>query len=319
MNVAVTGSNGLIGSRFCTLLQHDFSIAEINLANGIDILERDILFKRLSSFSPSAIFHFAAKTHVDGCEEDRKTDFEKLTVLGIMRDGNIHFEKIDPAQWVRDASAFSVNVVGTKNLVDYAKESGIMFCYISTDFVFDGEKEYYSEDDLSSPINWYGQTKWWGEQVVSSFLPHFLIVRTAYPYGISTSFKKDFVARIIELLSREEDMSLVSDHYMTPTCIDDIVYGLQFLLKKQKEGIFHLVGDSFLSPFEAGMLIADIFQLDKTHIQRMSRSNFFKGKAKRPFQLRLKHDKLNNLGFDMRTFEEGLEEIKRKMSELDNR
>src|SRR3989344_2606060 len=208
MNIAVTGSNGLLGSRFCTLLQNDFRILEINLANNINILDRELLFKRLSSFSPSAIFHFAAKTHVDGCEKDRKTDFEKLERLGIMRNDSLHFESIESSQWIGDGSTFSVNVAGTKNLVDYAKENGVILVYISTDFVFSGEQEYYNEDDAPSPINWYGQTKLWGEQLVSSILNRFLIVRTAYPYGITTSEKKDFVRRIIELLSREENMSL---------------------------------------------------------------------------------------------------------------
>lgn len=313
MKIAVTGSNGLIGSRFCTLLQNHFNILHINLSDGVNILDRDLLFERLASFSPLAIIHFAAKTHVDRCEEDKKKDVERIKKFGIIHGKNIQVQNIQSNQWEDKLTAFSVNVVGTKNLVDYASSNNVKMIYISTDFVFDGEKQYYTEEDNPSPINWYGQTKLWGEKIVS-LNPQSLIVRIAYPYGKTASPKKDFVAKLIELLSTRDDLTLVSDHYVTPTFIDDIVYGLKFLIAKKESGIYHLVGDSFVSPYEAGLHIAKIFSYDRIHIGKIQRKDFFRGKAKRPFKLRLRNDKLENLGFKTKTFEEGLREIKTQIT-----
>ena len=100
---------------------------------------------------------------------------------------------------------------------------------------------------------------------------------------------------------------------MTPTFIDDFVYAIDSLIKTKQSGIFHTVGNQFISPFDAACLIAEKFKLRKDLIMQTTREEYFKEKAQRPFFLGLKNDKIKKMGIKMKTFEEGLEEIKNQI------
>jgi dTDP-4-dehydrorhamnose reductase len=96
--------------------------------------------------------------------------------------------------------------------------------------------------------------------------------------------------------------------------IDDFVHAIDVLISSDKTGIFHTVGSQTLSPFDAAKMIALNFGLDQSQISSASRADYFAGKAKRPFNLSLKNDKINALGVEMRGFEEGLQEVKRQIT-----
>jgi len=206
------------------------------------------------------------------------------------------------------SSAFAINVVGTKNLADYAHDNHIKIIYISTDFVFDGENQgEYTEDDSPSPINWYGQTKLYGEKVLKG---DHLITRIAYPYGVKSNIKKDVVWTLVDLLTTRDKVALVSDQIVTPTFIDDIAKSLNFLIEKNEKGIINVVGNNFLSPYEIGIAIASEFGLEESKIELTTRAKLYRGRAKRPFKLCLQNDKLRALGFEMTGFFESLSKIK---------
>lgn len=306
MKLAVTGITGLIGSRFNELLKGTHDIFGISASSGVNLLDRDTLFKKLGHFSPDVIVHFAAKTDVDQCESDKAQDSNTLVHAGVLENVYLRIDKINSEQWRRSNSAFAINVAGTKNLVDYAMKHNTKLLYISTDFVFNGKKEFYTEDDSVKAVNWYGQTKLWGEKITERLDKH-LIIRPAYPYGFSPSPKRGFLRKINDLLAQGRKLALVTDHYMTPTFIDDIVQGTDFLLKKNEHGIVHVVGGSYVTPYDVGRMLVQKFRYDKNLISKTSRDEFFHDKAPRPFQLKLKNDKLEHLGFQPKTFSEGLE------------
>lgn len=232
----------------------------------------------------------AAKTDVDGCEKDK--------ILGINGD------------------AWKINVVGTRNVAEACKKSNKKLIYISTDFVFDGEKESeYSEEDKPNPINWYATTKYEGEKIVQNSNLNWIIARLAYPYRANFQ-RKDFVRNLIRFFKNKEPLSMVTDHIMTPTFIDDVAFALDKLLKNNSKGIFHIVGSSFLSPYDAAIKIAEVFAFDKTLVRTTTRKDFFKDRAPRPFRLAIKNDKIQKLGIKMKTFEEGLNKIKDQISNL---
>ena len=168
MKIALTGATGLVGSRFYDLLKSNYEIVPISSSFKIDITDRRKITRFLKDLNPALIVHLAAKTNVDQCEEDKKADTALLKKEKILNEDTINFENIDPDIWKGSVSAFGINVFGTKNLADYAREADIKIIYASTDFVFNGDLPTgYSEDDAPDPINWYGQTKLWGEQVLS--------------------------------------------------------------------------------------------------------------------------------------------------------
>ncbi len=311
MKIAITGSHGLIGSRFTDLVKDKYQIFHVNLSSGIDITDKKALWEELSRENPSLILHFAAKTHVDGCEEDKNSDAGDLKNQGVYVNGEIDLENLKVENWKNKSSAFAVNVVGTKNLADFAKENNIKIIYVSTDFVFDGKKnDPYNETDEPNAINWYGQTKLWGERSVGDFS---LITRLAYPFGYKSSIKKDFIWTMIELLESRDSIKLISDQIITPTFIEDVARGLDFLIEKGQEGIINLVGNDFLSPYQIGLMVATEFSFDKSRIGATKLQEFYSGRAQRPFKVRLKNDKLRSLGFEMTNFASALRKIKQHL------
>lgn len=286
MKILGTGLTGLIGSRIVELLNGTYKFE----FSDTDITDREAIGEKINNSNASVILHLAAKTDVDGCEKDK--------VLGV------------------NGGAWKINVEGTRNVVEACEKSNKKLIYISTDFVFDGEKESaYSEEDKPNPINWYATTKYEGEKLVQNSRITWIIARLAYPYRANFQ-RKDFVRNLIHFLKNKEPLNMVVDHIMTPTFIDDIAFALDKLLKNDSKGIFHIVGSSFVSPYEAAMKVAEIFNFDKTLIKTITRIDFFKHRAPRPFRVAIKNDKIQKQGIKMKTFEEGLREIKDQISNL---
>lgn len=286
MKILGTGLTGLIGSRIVELLDGTY---EFEFSNT-DITDKEAINGKINNSNASAVLHLAAKTDVDGCEKDK--------TLGVTGD------------------AWKVNVEGTRNVVGACEKSNKKLIYISTDFVFDGEKgSEYSEEDKPNPVNWYAVTKYEGEKIVQKSNLNWIIARLAYPYRANFQ-RKDFVRNLIHFFKNKEPLNMVTDHIMTPTFIDDIAFALDKLLKNNSKGIFHIVGSSFVSPYEAAVKIAEAFNFDRTLIKTITRQNFFKDRAPRPFRLAIKNDKIQKQGIKMKTFEEGLIEVRRQMGEL---
>lgn len=281
------GTSGLVGSRVTELLADSYQITPHSSKNGFDITDTESLGALARDLEHSLVIHMAAKTDVDGCEKDKS--------LGESGD------------------AWRINVTGTANVVGACKKSGKKIIYISTDFVFGGEDtptDGYSEEDMPAPINWYARTKYTGEKIVSESGLPYLILRIAYPYRKAYEQKKDFVRAVLGRLSAGQKVQAITDHIMTPTFIDDIAYAIKTLLDDGLSGIFHVVGSEFLTPYDAVVKIAEAFHLDYSLVVKTTRQEFFSGRAPRPFNLTIKNDKIERLGVRMRTFSEGLEEIK---------
>ncbi len=301
MKIILTGASGLIGSRFKDLLQEKHEIIPLSSA---DITIVDTVSHFFSDKNADVVVHLAAKTDVDGCELDRKKD-EEIIQKNIGQQTEVEKMNWGFSDLLGNKSAFAVNFYGTKLVYDAAKERGMRFIYISTDFVFEG-KDKYDEASKPNPINWYGMTKYYGERLIDNLDD--LTVRLSFPYGYKNIVRKDFVWKLIDLLGKQEEVSLIEDETITPTLIDDIVYGLEFLLLKEATGIYNLTGSSFEDPYEIGKKIKNKFSL-QTKINPTTRDKIYAGKAPRPFQSIMKNAKIKNLGFEPKTFDEGLDLI----------
>jgi dTDP-4-dehydrorhamnose reductase len=261
MRIILTGASGLIGSRFEELLFEKHEIIPLSSTNGVDITNKESIENFLQDKDADVVVHLAAKTDVDGCEIDKPEDLSMLDTLDdqVMQ---VKIDEIEQDVWKGKSSAFAINSIGTKNLYDVAQARGWKFVYISTDFVFSGKEDSYTEESETSPVDWYGMTKWFGEKVVVK--ENDLIVRLSFPYGYRSPVKKDVVWKLHDFIEQKEEVSLISDQVITPTFIDDIVYGVEFLLQKNVAGIFHLTGSSSLSPFDIGTKIKNVFGFSTT-------------------------------------------------------
>jgi len=284
--ILATGLSGLVGTRVKELLSDSFAFTDLSLETGVDITNFEQIEESIQNSPANVILHMAAKTDVDSCEDDK--------ILG------------------EDGAAWLVNVVGTENITTSADKYGKRVVYISTDFVFDGTNEKYSEDDEPNPINWYAQTKYEGENIINKSGISSSILRIAYPYRAKFDGKRDFVRNILERLRSNEAVYGIIDHIFTPTFIDDIASALNVFLKRELPGIYHVVGSQSLTTYDAIRKIADIWHF-KARIKKVDRATYFLDRAFRPRKLALKNDKIAKLGIEMRRFDEGLEEVKRQM------
>lgn len=287
MKVLGTGLTGLMGSRVVQLLSLQYEFVNLSRITGVDITNKEQVSRAIEHSDAGIVLHLAAKTNVDACEKDK--------VLGERGDA-----------WV-------VNVEGTKNIAESCLIYNKKLIYISTDFVFDGEKEFYNEDDTPNPINWYAQTKYEGEKIVKGLQIPWIILRIAYPYRASFP-KLDFVRVIKNRLQQKQEVKGITDHIFSPTFIDDIAAVFHGLITENATGIYHTVGSEALTPYDAATKIAHTFGLDTRLITQIKRDVYFSGKARRPFRLALKNDKIKALGYHLKPFSEGLQEVKKQQA-----
>lgn len=279
MKILTTGASGLVGSRILELLKDKYEFD----SSTEDITQKDSIQNRIENSNAQIVLHLAAKAHVDGCEKDKI--------------------------FAEEGEAWKINVEGTRNIVEACSSSNKKLIYISTDFIFDGEKDIYTEEDSPNPINWYGKTKYEGEKIIQDLTENFIIARIAYPYRANFQ-KTDFIRSLIEKFRNGETLTMVADHIMVPTFIDDVAFAIDSLIDKDQKGIFHITGSQPISPFDTAFLIADTFGFDKSKIGKTTRAEYFRNRAQRPFHLNLKNDKINKLGINMKTLKEGLHNLK---------
>ncbi len=284
MKIVGTGLSGLIGSRVVEMLSPYFQFENLSLETGVDITKKGVVDQYIERSDASWIFHFAARTDVDGAEAE-KTLREKSPT------------------WI-------VNVKATEHVVDACKKTGKKLIYISTDFVFDGEKDSYAEEDQPRPLSWYAITKYEGEKQVATLENHGLIIRIANPYRAERFARADFVHKIIERLAHHQKVVAPNDQRFVPTFIDDIAYALKILIEKDAFGLYHVVGNQVFSPFEVAQKIASTFGFASSLVESTTFAEYFAGRAPRPFHAYLKNDKISKLGVVMHSFDEGLALIK---------
>lgn len=215
--VLVTGARGQLGQDLMILLRERGYDAFGFSREELDITDMKKVKETFTSIRPDVVLHTAAYTKVDQAEEE-----------------------ID--------IAFAVNGWGTRNVAVASEEVGSKLVYISTDYVFDGEKgKPYLEYDRTAPLNVYGASKEMGEQMVRDFHSHFFIVRTSWVYG---SYGANFVKTMLRLGKEQPAVRVVNDQVGSPTYTVDLAKALLQLMETEKYGIYHLSNTGQCSWYE---------------------------------------------------------------------
>jgi len=220
MRIVITGSEGQLG----TALQR--ALAQVSLL-PIDLPEHDITnlaatIATISSFRPDLIIHAAAITDVDACEAN-------------------------------PALAYRVNALGTRNVAVAAEQASAAMAYISTDYVFAGDREepYWEFDDVG-PLSVYARSKWAGEQIVRQLVSRHYVVRTAWLYGEGPAGapRRNFVETVLRLARERGALTMVTDEIGSPTYAHDLAEALARLVQQPAYGTYHLVNQGTCSRFE---------------------------------------------------------------------
>lgn len=246
-SLLIIGSSSMVASRFVELFQTecDMYLADRHAEQSshgyyCDITDRTNVEAVISRVEAETVILFSAFTDVDAAEQER---------------GDIN------------GLAWKINVEGTKYVADACKENQKKLVFISTDFVFDGKRGEYTEEDL--PItsaeegSWYGWTKRLGEQFTKELgEDNFIIARVSYPFRARFAPKQDFVRKMIVKMRGNSLYPMFDDQKITPTFIDDFVYALFTLIEHNASGIYNIVGSPALSPYTIAKSINEVFELD---------------------------------------------------------
>ena len=265
MKVLVTGANGMLGKDLCPYLEELGMLVIPTDYDTLDITNPNQTDEIISRIRPDLIIHCAAYTNVDKAEDD----FETATKL---------------------------NVSGAKNVAISAQKINATMVYISTDYVFDGEKtEPYLPTDTPNPINKYGLSKYQGEREVQKNCKKHYIVRTSWLYGIHG---KNFVETMIALADKDE-LNVVDDQKGCPTWTIELIQGILKLLNKSY-GIYHICGSGETTWYNFAKKIFEIEGLN-TNLKPCTTDKFPR-RAKRP-----KYSVMKNEG-TTRNWQEALED-----------
>ena len=283
--VFITGANGLLGQKLVNQLleKEEFNI----LASGrgacrlpgegfeyisLDISDEKEVQKVIAATKPDIIIHGAAMTHVDECELNRE-------------------------------ACYDANVNATAYLIRAAEACQAHFIFVSTDFIFSGEEGPLGESATPAPVNYYGESKLLGEEMVMNSKTKWSIARTVLVFGIAHDMSRsNIVLWVKSSLEAGKTIQVVDDQYRTPTLAEDLAAGCILIAEQEAEGIFNISGPDFLTPYEMANITADYFGLNRDLIKKAD-STTFTQPAKRPLKTGFIIKKAQEqLGFEPKTF-----------------
>jgi dTDP-4-dehydrorhamnose reductase len=293
MKVLIIGANGFLGSNLIQKANlkefSHFSLVGGDISNSvvdpsvpfynIDITKRVDVINKVEKISPDVIILTAAMTDVDNNE-------------------------------VQKEQAIKINTEGAVNVLNACKVTGSKLLFMSTDFIFDGTKGNYTEEDKPNPLSHYGQTKHAAELAIITSDAEYLICRTAVLYGWNPN-KLNFITWMLNKLENNERINIVTDQVNSPTYVPNLAEILLKLIEKNANGIYHTAGDDSLNRYEMALKCAEIFEFDQDLIFPIDHLD---QQAVRPKNAGLNITKLKKfLGSEVHVYnlEEGLREMKR--------
>ena len=285
ISIILTGASGLVGSKFISDFDYKYDFINLDRRDPVtpaDILDYNSIAKLLNSSNAQHVVHLAAFTDV---------------TAAYTQNGD------------KSGPAYQINVLGTQNMVRACEKTNKHLIHISTAYVFDGEKEsLYTEVDQPQPIEWYGQTKYEAEKLVTAANCPWTILRIDTPFRSDNFNKPDQARKILATITSH--LPLFTDHYFGPTYLDDFSRVLDWVIRTNTTGLYHASSGEKWSDYEFGKLIAETKNL-KSEIIKGSLAEYLK-QTSRPYQHNTAMDasKLKSkLDFELTNIEKAISEL----------
>ena len=288
--VLITGANGFLGFYLTRLLlQNQYKVTgtgrgpcrlpfqEQNFQYvTMDFTSKEQVEQVIATSRPDIVVHAGAISKPDECEKNKE-------------------------------NAFQNNVAGTMHLLKASEAIGSKFIFLSTDFVFDGTKGMYEEDDERRAVNYYGDTKILAEDQVMQYPHSWAIARTVLVYGKPIASRDNLLTVVAKALEKGKSLSIFSDQVRTPTYVEDLAQGILQIILKNATGVFHLSGQDVLSPYQMAVRVANYLNLEADLIKSITEKDL-QEPAKRPLKTGFNISRAKKeLDFRPISFEEGLE------------
>lgn len=224
--ILLIGNQGQLGHELANILRaNQVNFLGINQSD-LDLTQSELIAPFIENYQPNLIINCSAYTAVDKAE----TETEK---------------------------AYLVNAIAPQILAQETEKMGANLIHISTDYVFDGTKNIpYLETDQTNPLGIYGQTKLTGEKAIIEHCGNYLILRTAWVYGVYGT--GNFVKTMLRLGQEREQLKVVIDQIGSPTWTKDLamtIYQLIPQLKPEISGIYHYTNSGVCSWYDFAVTI----------------------------------------------------------------
>jgi dTDP-4-dehydrorhamnose reductase len=270
MRVVVLGASGQLGRDLTTAFGSNGDTTIALSHQDLEITSPDSIVRVLGEARPELVVNSAAFANVDGCE-------------------------VDPAR------ALAVNAVGARNIAQAAESLHAKLVYISTDYVFDGNKRTpYVEEDTPAPLNVYGNSKLSGEFFVRSMCSRHFVVRVSAIYGSNPCRSKgglNFVELMLKLGREREEVRVVDDEFISPTPTIDVARQLVLLSRTSEYGLYHATAEGSCSWYQFARAI---FDLSGTKVRlEAARPGEFPAKVSRPKYSVLENQALKQKSFNV--------------------
>ncbi len=286
MRALVLGASGQLGQALYDLLKskgHEVVGTHGSRASAdvrLDVTDYVRLEDLIIRLKPYVVVNCAAVTDVDNCEINR-------------------------------ARCYAVNAEAVRHAARAARVVGSYLVHVSTDYVFDGEKGMYREDDLPNPVNYYGLTKLLGETYAMSY-DYSLVLRTS---GVYSGLKPNFPRLVIERLVSGQQVSAVEDSWYSPIHARQLALAIVELIEQRRTGVLHVAGER-VSRYELALKIAQAAGLPREYVTPVKLSDI-RWRARRPRDSSLDVGRARAyLSFNFYSVEEGVktlvEEAKQK-------
>ena len=265
MKIAVVGSTGQLGSDAVQVLSSRGNEVVPRSHEAVEVADLEAVRAALQPIHPDVVLNCAAFVRVDDAEE-------------------------------RVTEAFRTNAVGAFNVAKVCSEQGAACVYVSTDFVFDGEKDgAYTEADVPRPINVYGASKLAGEYLVRQACKDWMIVRVASLFGKSGARGKggNFVETVLRKARAGETLRVVSDTRMSPTYTMDAAQALEGLIASEARGVFHAANGGSCTWYELACRAIALAGIE-ARVEPISASEY-PTKARRPVNSALRSARLERV------------------------
>ena len=281
MKILVTGCNGQLGREIINQLESKKTKGE-----PIELLKCDKESLDISNFEDVYTYILEKKPEV-------------IINCAAFTNGDLSEEKVD--------LAYKINALGSKNLAIASEKVKSKLVYISTDYVFKGDKKTpYREDDTTNPTNIYGKSKFLGEQYTKDFCSRYFIIRTAWLYGDGNNFVKT----MLRLSESKKEINVVDDQVGSPTSTKELAVCVLNLINTEYYGTYHGTNNGFCSWYEFAKKIFEIKNID-VKVNPIT-SDKFPSKVNRPSYSVLDNFMLKLIDLDnFKHWEEALEEYLR--------
>ncbi|QSS98193.1 dTDP-4-dehydrorhamnose reductase [Psychroflexus sp. ALD_RP9] len=281
MSVLVTGANGQLGLCLQAISANFKSIVKFKSSSELDLTNKELLSDFFNTEQPKFCINCAAYTNVEAAEDETK-------------------------------KANEINYLAVKNLAQLCKQYNCVLIHISTDYVFNGQKQTaYIENDTTQPINVYGSSKLKGEKAIQASGCHHFIIRTSWLYSQYRSNFLNFVKSKIE--AKTEEITITTEQLGTPTNANDLAEFICYLVNSEsiKYGLYHFSNEGELTWYDFSLKIKQLYNSDI----KITPIESFKTKAKRPPYSVLSKEKLkkNFSDFHLKKWDESLADLIKKI------